>query len=402
MRAVESTDVPAMIRPAGPRAGQSTPRVKLVAVVGARPNFVKMAALLRALSSTSTAVAIDVVLVHTGQHYDVAMNTQFFAQLGIPEPDICLQAGSGSHAVQTATIMLRFERVLDQVAPDCILLVGDVNSTIACALVAAKKQIKVVHVEAGLRSGDRAMPEELNRLLTDQLSDRLYVTEPAACLNLRREGIPDDRVVFSGNVMIDTLLTHRDRAVPAAQTLAAAGAGPLAEAGYAVVTLHRPSNVDDGGALSRLVQVLDQIAHDIPLVFPVHPRTRQALQAAGLQGFLDQPDVVALAPLGYFEMLGLMADATFVLTDSGGIQEETTALGVPCLTVRENTERPVTIEQGTNTLTGTDARVIRQCVRDILETGGKRGRVPEKWDGHAAERIVADLSRWLCAGGGSR
>jgi UDP-N-acetylglucosamine 2-epimerase (non-hydrolysing) len=312
--------------------------------------------------------------------------------LGIPEPDIDLEVGSGSHAVQTAEIMRRFEPVLDEQPPAAVLVVGDVNSTIACALVAVKKGIPVVHVEAGLRSGDRSMPEEINRILTDQISDQLFITERSARDNLRREGIADDKVHFVGNVMIDTLQYNLERAVPAAQTLAAL---PGVGKEYALLTLHRPSNVDDPAVLRDLVEVLVGLSRMLPLVFPVHPRTRQALAKAGLMERLQDSDIHLMEPLGYLQMLGLMKSARLVLTDSGGIQEETTALGVPCITLRENTERPITVEEGTNTIVGTDAGRIRSAFDEIMATGGKAGRVPELWDGHAAERIVDRLQEWL-------
>ena len=369
---------------------------KVLCVAGARPNFMKIAPILAALRKR--APQITARLVHTGQHYDIDMNERFFAQLGIPSPDHSLEVGSASHAVQTAEIMRRFEPVLDAEQPAAILVVGDVNSTIACALVAAKKGVHVAHVEAGLRSRDRSMPEEINRILTDQLSDRLYVTEREAIANLRREGIDDERIVFAGNVMIDSLHACRARAVPAITTLTAASGAERAATiaqGYALLTLHRPSNVDDGATLARLLDTLAQVAQRLPVVFPLHPRTHARILAAGLDGFLAHPRVLALPPLGYLEMLGLLQRARLVLTDSGGVQEETTALGVPCLTLRDNTERPITIEQGSNTLIGTDPDAILRAVADVLERGGKAGRVPERWDGHAAERIADDLIDWL-------
>jgi UDP-N-acetylglucosamine 2-epimerase (non-hydrolysing) len=372
---------------------------KVLCVVGARPNFMKIAPLMHAFRAH--APQVDVTLVHTGQHYDYAMNEAFFTQLGIPAPDVSLEVGSGSHAVQTAEIMQRFEPVLAERQPDVVLVVGDVNSTIACALVAAKRGVNVVHVEAGLRSYDRTMPEEINRVLTDQLCARLYLTERDAIDNLAREGIDRARALFVGNVMIDTLLQNVANAVPAAHTISDAwthaGAPANADAflhgpnGYAVLTLHRPSNVDDPAALARLLETLATVAGDLPLVFPVHPRTAERIRASGHGDFLANPRVLALPPIGYFEMLGLNRDAKLVLTDSGGLQEETTALGVPCLTLRENTERPITITQGTNELVGTDRAAILGAVAKILRDGGKRGRRPELWDGKAAERIVADL-----------
>ncbi|WP_200950316.1 UDP-N-acetylglucosamine 2-epimerase (non-hydrolyzing) [Rhodanobacter sp. Root179] len=375
---------------------------KLLCIVGARPNFMKIAPIMRALRED--APGIEAKLVHTGQHYDYAMNEAFFLQLEIPAPDISLEVGSGSHAQQTAEIMKRFETVVDAEQPDCVLVVGDVNSTIACALVAAKKGIRVVHVEAGLRSRDRSMPEEINRILTDQLSDRLYVTEREAIGNLRAEGIAEERVVFAGNVMIDTLLHSLPRAIAARHTIeqACALAGSekdadtflRADRGYAVLTLHRPSNVDDPTVLVNLLTVLEQQCQELPLVFPVHPRTRAKISEAGCGPFLENSRVLALPPIGYLEMLGLMKEARVVLTDSGGLQEETTALGVPCLTLRENTERPITIEQGTNTLVGVEPDRIRLALTNIAEQA-MSPRQPEYWDGAAAQRICRDLAEWL-------
>lgn len=370
----------------------------LLCVVGARPNFMKIAPLMRAFADRPELCA---TLVHTGQHYDAAMKTAFFDQLGIPEPDVDLGVGSGTHAVQTAEVMRRFEPVLEATAPTAVLVVGDVNSTLACALVAAKRDVPVVHVEAGLRSFDRHMPEEINRVLTDQLSALLFTTERAALDNLCREGIDPRRVHFVGNVMIDTLLAHRARAPTAAQVLAhhrAEGAGPVpAGARYGVVTLHRPSNVDDPAVLADLLGTLEQIARDLPLVFPVHPRTRERLAAAGLLARAEQA-LVLLPPVDYLDMLGLTAGARLVLTDSGGLQEETTALGVPCLTLRQNTERPVTLELGTNTLVGNAREAILAAFREVMTGGGKAGRVPELWDGQAAPRIAGVLSTWLAGG----
>jgi UDP-N-acetylglucosamine 2-epimerase (non-hydrolysing) len=368
----------------------------ILCVVGARPNFMKIAPLMAAFRARPNPIPAR--LLHTGQHYDAAMKESFFTQLGIPEPDIDLGVGSGSHALQTAEIMKRFEPILDAERPAAILVVGDVNSTIACALVASKKGIPVIHVEAGLRSYDRGMPEEINRVLTDQISDLLFTTERKALDNLEREGVDGGRVVFAGNVMIDTLRHHLERAVPGADTLRLAGADTalLGQAsGYGLLTLHRPSNVDDPVVLRRLLETLRTISEQLPLLFPVHPRARARIRDAGLTDLLTTPRIVQLEPLGYLQMLGLMRDARLVLTDSGGLQEETTALGVPCITLRENTERPITVEQGTNTVVGTDVGRILGAVADVLETGGKRGRIPEYWDGKAAERIKAFLVDWL-------
>jgi UDP-N-acetylglucosamine 2-epimerase (non-hydrolysing) len=336
------------------------------------------------------------LLLHTGQHYDTDMSKKLFVDLGLPQPDINLEVGSGSHAVQTAEVMKRFEPTLDEYKPSCVLVVGDVNSTLACTLVAVKKGVPVAHVEAGLRSYDRKMPEEINRLLTDQVADRLYTTERSAADNLAREGIDLARVCFAGNVMIDSVEASRAHARPAAQTLRDHSLDPaLVAARYGVVTLHRPSNVDDPQTLKHLLDLLAKVSRDLPLVFAMHPRTRSNIERFGLQAVLDPARVAVLPPQGYLEMQGLMGGATLVLTDSGGLQEETTALGVPCLTLRENTERPITVEQGTNTLIGLDGAALLAGVAEILAGKGKQGRVPEFWDGHAAERIAADLYQWL-------
>lgn len=368
----------------------------VVCVVGARPNFMKMAPILRAFASNRPA--IPTLLLHTGQHYDKDMNDRLFEDLRLPQPDINLGVGSGSHAVQTAEVMVRFEAVLDERKPSCVLVVGDVNSTLACTLVAVKKGVPVAHVEAGLRSFDRGMPEEINRVLTDQIADRLYTTERTALQNLQREGIDEHRVCFAGNVMIDSLQFNRDMAKAPADTLRQAGFDAqtfLGGAGYGLVTLHRPSNVDQADSLKSLLSVLNEISARLPLVFAMHPRTRANIERFGLGEMVSSPRIACLPPQGYLEMLGLMSNARFVLTDSGGLQEETTALGVPCLTVRENTERPITVDQGTNTLVGCDPSAILELVDEVLSNGGKRGRLPEFWDGAAAERIASDLARWL-------
>jgi len=368
----------------------------IVCVVGARPNYMKVAPLVRAFASQ--AGLPPVVLVHTGQHYDLAMNERLFADLELPSPDFNLEVGSASHAVQTAEIMRRFEPVLDRIGPSCVVVVGDVNSTLACSLVATKKGIPVVHVEAGLRSYDRAMPEEINRILTDQIADLLFTSERAAADNLTREGIVPERIRFVGNVMIDSLLQHRKRAKEPAATLMHAGiAGDFlgGSTGFGVVTLHRPSNVDLPAALHEALSLLGDVAERIPLVWPMHPRAKANIERFGFSSLLAKSRIALLPPQGYLEMLGLLAQARLVLTDSGGIQEETTALAVPCLTMRENTERPITIDQGTNTLVGRDRQRALLCVDDLLRTGGKRGRTPEHWDGRAAERIADDLQAWL-------
>ncbi len=369
--------------------------VKILCVVGARPNFMKIAPIMRAFEKSPHG--IQATLLHTGQHYDAAMKTAFFEQLHIPKPDIDLGVGSGSHTVQTAEIMLRFEPVLDELEPSAVLVLGDVNSTIACALVAVKKGIPVIHVESGLRSYDRQMPEEINRVLTDQISDLLFTTERSAESNLMREGIATSRIHFVGNVMIDTLLYNLDRAVESKQIIsdkAAAEALADYQSGYALVTMHRPSNVDNPDNLKGLLETLRRISEQLPLIFPVHPRTAQRIKENGYLSLIDSPRILQLPPLGYLELLGLMKDAKMILTDSGGIQEETTALGVPCVTLRENTERPITADEGTNTVVGIDPVKIHACVDEILQTGGKMGRVPEYWDGKAAERIVEAIFEW--------
>ncbi|MCV2217517.1 non-hydrolyzing UDP-N-acetylglucosamine 2-epimerase [Thauera sp. Sel9] len=368
----------------------------VICVVGARPNYMKVAPIIRAFAAHQPP--IPTLLVHTGQHYDPAMKDRLFADLDLPEPDVNLAVGSGSHAVQTAEVMKRFEPVIDEHGARAVLVVGDVNSTLACALVASKRHIPVVHVESGLRSNDRRMPEEINRILTDQLSDILYTTERSAHDNLVREGIAAERAVFVGNVMIDSLRASLPKAVPAADLLAAAGldAGRIA-GGYGVVTLHRPSNVDDADSLGPIIDALKQVSESLPLVFALHPRTRNNLERFGMLERVEQGNFLVLPPQGYLEMLGLMSGARLVLTDSGGIQEETTALGVPCVTIRENTERPITVEQGTNTLVGIDPEAIIAAAREVLGTGGKAGRIPEFWDGHTAERIAAHLHGWLAA-----
>ncbi len=368
----------------------------VMCVVGARPNFMKMAPILRALAAHSPSLPF--VLVHSGQHYDASMNDQLFVDLGLPWPHVNLEVGSASHAVQTAEVMRRFEPIVEAHNPSCVVVVGDVNSTLACALVAVKKGIAVVHVEAGLRSFDRAMPEEINRILTDQISHRLYTTERTAESNLLREGVDPGRIVFVGNVMIDSVVFCRTKALSAETTLQErnADASVLNHAnGYGVVTLHRPSNVDREHDLKSMLSTLGEVADRLPLIFAMHPRTRRNIEQFGLMKMVDSAPMVLLPPQGYLEMLGLMATATLVLTDSGGLQEETTALGVPCLTLRENTERPITVEQGTNTLVGCDRGAILDGVEKILCGQGKKGRIPEYWDGHAAERMVADLSQWL-------
>jgi UDP-N-acetylglucosamine 2-epimerase (non-hydrolysing) len=349
-------------------------------VVGARPNFIKAAPVIRALS----AHPVRQTLVHTGQHFDAGMSQVFFEELDLPRPDVNLGIGSGSHAVQTGRIMEHLEPVLLESRPDRVLVYGDINSTLAAALVCAKLSLPVAHVEAGLRSGDRGMPEEINRILTDQLADLLFTPSADADANLRREGIAPAKIRRVGNVMIDTLVRLLPRAEERWPRLQKKY--PLER--YALVTLHRPSNVDDPQALKALLAVLGRVAQDLPLLFPVHPRTRKRLAADGLA---VPPGVQLLDPQGYLDFLALQAHAAVVITDSGGIQEETTYLGVPCLTLRENTERPVTVTVGTNQLIGGDLDRLQPEVGSILSGKGKRGRRPPLWDGHAAERIAAIL-----------
>jgi len=346
---------------------------------------------------------ITPLLVHTGQHYDRVMSDLFFRELGIPEPDINLGVGSASHAVQTAEIMKSFEPIVVEEKPDALLVVGDVNSTIACGLVAVKLGVKLFHVEAGLRSFDRTMPEEINRLLTDSISDVLFCSEPSGVENLRREGVAEEKIHLVGNVMIDTLLRNREKAETSTilDALRLNSGRP-----YAVVTLHRPSNVDDPVMLGRIMAVLDEIGQELPVVFPVHPRTRARLNGVtasksailengpdavvGNANFNDlTPGVLLIDPLGYLDFLKLMAHARIVLTDSGGIQEETTILGTPCLTLRDNTERPITVEMGTNRLVGSDPQAIMAAYKEAMMAERTNGRTPPLWDGRAAQRIAA-------------
>jgi UDP-N-acetylglucosamine 2-epimerase (non-hydrolysing) len=348
-------------------------KLKILNVVGARPNFMKMAPLM--LEYRKHPDLFDPLLVHTGQHYDANMSKLFFDQLHLPKPDVDLGIGSGSHAEQTAKVMVEMEKLLVARRPDLVVVVGDVNSTMAASIVAAKLCVPVAHVEAGLRSGDRTMPEEVNRLVTDVLADYCFTTSADAGENLRREGVPDSKIFFVGNVMIDTLLRLKDEAMKS----------PIRPSGrYGFVTLHRPSNVDSKETLAEILAALDSV--DLPLIFPVHPRTAARMKEFGLTTKMRM-----IEPVGYLDALCLLANATLALTDSGGVQEETTVLGVPCLTLRKNTERPVTITEGTNTLVGTSKEKIIAEARKILAGRGKQGRVPKFWDGKAAQRIVQCL-----------
>jgi UDP-N-acetylglucosamine 2-epimerase (non-hydrolysing) len=346
-------------------------------IVGARPNFMKVAPVMNALKTRKHVVQ---TLVHTGQHYDANMSDVFFEQLGIPAPDVNLAVGSGTHAGQTAEIMTRFEPVLLERQPDLVLVYGDVNSTVATALVSAKLGVRVGHVEAGLRSFDRTMPEEINRLLTDQLADLLFTPSEDGDVNLQKEGIPVEKIFRVGNVMIDSLV----KLLPAAQRQSRNGLPPR----YALVTLHRPANVDDGAILKRILQSLLEVSEDLAVIFPAHPRTRKRIADFGLHAGQLQ----ILDPLPYLDFLGMQSRATVVITDSGGIQEETTYLGVPCLTLRENTERPVTVSLGTNVLVGRDPDKLRSELSQVLAGKAKKGTVPPLWDGHAGERIAALLA----------
>lgn len=363
---------------------------KVMLVCGARPNFMKIAPVIKAMRRHG---GLSHYLVHTGQHYDEKMSGSFFTDLGIPEPDVDLGVGSGSHAVQTAKIMVEFEKVCEREMPDMIVVVGDVNSTMACAIVAKKLWIPVAHIEGGLRSGDMRMPEEINRLVTDSISDLFFTTDPDANANLKREGVTEERIHFSGNVMIDTLLENVERAEKESDILSRLNLKPKE---YAFLTLHRPSNVDDPEVLKGLLGAMSYIQDRVKLVFPVHPRTLARIDAFGLRPVLDaMMNTIVLDPLSYFDMLQVNRNARLALTDSGGLQEETTVFGVPCITLRENTERPVTVQVGTSELAGNDPEKIRDCVDRILAGTWKKGGIPEGWDGKASERIVATMESYL-------
>jgi len=361
--------------------------LKVALICGTRPNFVKIAALVRAFERQPD---LQTYLVHTGQHYDTPLNAQFFKELAIPTPDVNLDVGSGSHAAQTALVMQRLEPVLTEQEPDLVVVVGDVNSTMAAALVAAKLHIPVAHVEAGLRSFDRSMPEEINRIVTDAISDLLFATEPAAVNNLKREGIAPERIHLVGNVMIDTLLANLQR-VRESRVLERLNVRPKQ---FGVLTLHRPSNVDDGRRFRQILEAITVISRQMPVIFPVHPRTRTAIETMRIGQHRDRTRGVRLiAPLGYLDFIRLISEAAIVLTDSGGIQEETTVLGVPCLTLRDNTERPITVEKGTNRLVGSHPQKIIEAYREAVEKPPK-GQTPELWDGKAAIRIAQTITSW--------
>jgi UDP-N-acetylglucosamine 2-epimerase (non-hydrolysing) len=361
--------------------------LKVLNIVGARPNFMKIAPIYAEMKRRDSEFLP--MIVHTGQHYDAAMSDSFFVDLGMPKPDVHLNVGSASHAVQTAKIMMEFEPIVLEHKPDWVLVVGDVNSTIACTLVCSKLGIKVAHVEAGLRSFDRTMPEEINRILTDSISDLLLTPSPDGNENLKNEGIADEKVKLVGNVMIDSLL----RNLKIAESSKIRETLDLTEKKYAVMTLHRPSNVDDKETFSGLLEALLEISEKLPIIFPAHPRTRGKINEFGFAEKVEASNIKLIEPLGYLDFMRLYSGAKLVLTDSGGLQEETTALGIPCLTLRENTERPITIEMGTNILVGTNPEKIKQTAFEVLadENFTKNAKIPPLWDGKTAERICDEL-----------
>lgn len=358
---------------------------KIISVVGARPNFMKVAPIHKAFQKYTSG--LNHLICHTGQHYDKKMSKIFFEDLEMPHPDFYLGVGSGSHAEQTANVMIEFEKVLLAEEPDLIIVVGDVNSTVACSLVASKLNIKVAHVEAGLRSFDRTMPEEINRLLTDAISDYLFVSEKSGLINLKNEGISQDKVHFVGNVMIDSLIHY----LPKAEQSSILKSYGLTASKFILVTLHRPSNVDSKDFLKDLMELFKNLSAERQILFPVHPRTKKNLVDAGYGNDYSK-NVILTEPIGYIDFLSLTKNAELIITDSGGIQEESTYLGVQCLTVRNNTERPITVEVGTNQLIGTDLRNVEEVSREILKGNIKRGGIPEFWDGKTAERITKLLA----------
>jgi len=361
---------------------------KIISVVGARPNFMKVAPIHRAFREYEKDICH--LICHTGQHYDEKMSKIFFEELELPKPDFYLGVGGGSHAVQTAAIMVEFEKILLAESPDLVLVVGDVNSTIACTLVAKKMNIKVAHVESGLRSFDRAMPEEINRILTDAISDYLFISESSGVDNLLREGVSSDKIFLVGNVMIDSLVNNTKKidASPILRSL------DLKDGGYILTTLHRPSNVDEKDSLSSILQILNKYAEKYKIVFPVHPRTRSKMETFGLSGEISS-NIILCDPIGYTDFLCLMKHAALVLTDSGGIQEESTYLGIQCITLRNNTERPITVSLGTNHLIGTDIGKVDQALQAILDGQIKKGGIPPLWDGQTASRICSHLTNLL-------
>ena len=355
--------------------------MKIITVAGARPNFIKIAPLCRAFNKRKDR--FEHLICHTGQHFDRNMSKIFFEQLEMPEPDFNLGVGGGTHADQTARIMIEFEKIMDRHKPDLILVPGDVNSTLACSVVASKLGIKIGHVEAGLRSFDRGMPEEINRIVTDVLSDYLFISEEAGLTNLRKEGLAEDKLHFVGNIMIDSLVHF----LPIIEQSDILDKLNLMDGQYTLMTFHRPSNVDTRSSLTQLVDMLNRLTGKTKLVFPVHPRTRKNLEEFDLMSKLSE-EILTLDPIGYIDFLALTRSANLLITDSGGIQEETTFLGVQCITVRNNTERPVTVSLGTNHLVGTDLDAVEKAALEVLDGNIKKGIIPEKWDGLTAERIV--------------
>ncbi|KAA3617839.1 MAG: UDP-N-acetylglucosamine 2-epimerase (non-hydrolyzing) [Calditrichaeota bacterium] len=363
--------------------------MKIINVVGARPNFMKIAPIQRQMDLDPD---IETVLVHTGQHYDEKMSKLFFDDLQMPKPNIYLNVGSASHAVQTAKIMVEFEKILEKEKPDLVIVVGDVNSTVACSIVAQKMHIKVAHVEAGLRSFDRRMPEEINRLITDAISDMLFVTEQSGIDNLKNEGVEDSKVHFVGHVMIDSLINFSETAAKSSimDDL------NVEKDKFGLITLHRPSNVDNLEVFTKLLETFERIEKDLKLVFPIHPRSRKMIQNFGLEDKVNNmQNLVLLDPMGYLDFMKLLHNAKLVLTDSGGIQEETTYLQIPCITMRENTERPITVDVGTNVLVGTDTDLILSEVQSILKGDSRKGSIPDLWDGNSAKRIVEIIKKEL-------
>lgn len=359
----------------------------IILVVGARPNFMKIAPIYSELSERGE----ELILLHTGQHYDDNMSRVFFEDLGMPKPDIYLGIGSGSHAYQTATVMVEFEKICNEKEPSMVVVVGDVNSTVACSIVCAKLRIPCAHVEAGLRSFDRDMPEEINRILTDSVADLLLTPSPDGDENLRAEGVTQERIHRVGNVMIDSLYSNLERSKNS-KILETLGL----EESYAILTLHRPSNVDDRVNFSGIIDALEKIGSEIQLVFPVHPRTEKMARSFGLYERLSAiPNIVLTGPVGYLDFVALMANSKMALTDSGGLQEETTALGIPCITLRENTERPITVSEGTNTIVGCDTNLILKAAFGVLEGNGKSGRIPDLWDGKTSSRIADVLLQYI-------
>ena len=368
---------------------QQRRKFKVLNIVGARPNFMKIAPIHRIMQASAI---IEPILVHTGQHYDEKLSKIFFEDLGLPEPDVYLGVGSGSHAQQTGAVMIELEKIMMDLKPALVLVVGDVNSTMAAALVASKLHIPIAHVEAGLRSFDRAMPEEINRMVTDALADLLFVTEASGSQNLLKEGISSEKIYFVGNVMIDSLLRHLKGAKKSDIILQL----NLDNQPYALLTLHRPSNVDNQETFDHILTALEHIVQKIPIIFPIHPRSRKMLEQFHFSERIERmKNFKLIDPLGYLDFLHLMESAKFLLTDSGGIQEETTVLGIPCLTLRKNTERPVTVELGTNVIVGINTNKIVEESFRILSGQSKTGEIPPLWDGNAARRIVDAIESWL-------